>query len=356
MTDKIAIITDLHIGARSDSIIFHDYYQRFYETVFIPYLVEHNISIVIMAGDLFDKRKQINFVSLGRSIDYLFDPLQKHGIHVYCLVGNHDAPFKNHIKISSPKLLLGNYKNIDVIDHPTELTIHGVEFAMLPWMCADNQADSLKLIKTSSAKILVGHLELAGFEMFKGQLSEHGHVEVKDLARFDQVWSGHYHHRSTQGNVSYLGNPYELTWSDYDDPRGFHVFDCACGSLEFITNPYRMFHKFFYDDEAKPAGWLDEIDYAQYSNAHVKVIVTKKTDFLAFDTFIHNLQNAGPAELKIIEDFSEFEESVIDEELLEAEDTLTLLNGYIDSIATEVNKDELKRIMRELYIEANIDG
>ena len=84
------------------------------------------------------------------------------------------------------------------------------------------------------------------------------------------------------------------------------------------------------------------------------MIVAKKTDFLTFDTFIHKIQEASPAELKIIEDFSEFEDSALDDDKLEAEDTLTILNSYIDDVDTTVDKDKLKKVMRELYVEANI--
>lgn len=356
MTKKVALITDLHFGARNDSLVFHEYYSKFYTEIFIPYLLEHKIDTVFCLGDTFDKRKQINFISLDKSMEYFFDPLQKHGIQLYCLVGNHDAPFKNHIRVSSPKLLLSSYKNIQVIDQPTEITVHDTDFLFVPWICADNQTETLTALKKTTANIFVGHLELSGFEMFKGQVSEHGHLEVKDLKKFKTVWSGHYHHRSTKDNITYLGNPYELTWSDYDDPRGFHVYDADTELIEFVPNTFKMFHKFFYDDENMESAWYDDVDYSQYANAHVKVIVTKKTDFLAFDTFIHKLQEVSPAELKIIEDFSEFEESAIDEEQLESEDTLTLLNGYIDGIATDIDREELKRVMRELYTEANIDG
>lgn len=350
---KIAIITDLHFGVRSDSMIFHDFYQKFYENVFFPHLDDNSIDIVICMGDTFDKRKMINFISLERSIDYFFGQLQKRDIQLYCLVGNHDAPFKNHIKVSSPKLLLSGFKNITVIDEPTEMTIFDTDFLFVPWICQDNQEQVMKAIKKSKAPIMLSHLEMAGFDMFKGQISDHGHLEMKDVKKFDQVWSGHYHHRSTQGNVSYLGNPYELTWSDYDDPRGFHIYDTKLGMLEFVQNPYKMFHKVFYDDEGKDADWVSKTDYSPYAGAFVKVIVTKKTDFLAFDTFIHKLQEVSPAELKIIEDFSEFEESAIDEEQLQAEDTLTLLNAYIDGVDTEVDKEELKKLMLELYMESN---
>ena len=37
---------------------------------------------------------------------------------------------------------------------------------------------------------------------------------------------------------------------------------------------------------------------------------------------------------------------------LEIKDTLTLLNEYIDEVEMTVNKDNLKKVMRSLYIES----
>lgn len=355
MHNKIALITDLHFGVRSGTgteRIINEYYRKFYQEIFIPYLIENNIETVICLGDTFDKRKSINFTSLETAKDLLFDPLEKNNIQLYCLVGNHDAPYKNHIRISSPKLLLPDYKNITVIDEPTELTIYGKDFLFVPWVCADNQTDCLNAIKKSNSSIMIGHLELSGFEMSRGQISEHGHFERTVLSKFDTVWSGHYHHKSSQDNITYLGNPYELTWSDYDDTRGFHVYDCDNDFLEFIQNPHRLFHKIFYNDEDKEAGWVEDIDFTQYTDAYVKVIVIKKTDFLAYDTLIHKLGNANPVDFKVIEDFSEFEESVLGEEEITVEDTLSMILSHIDAIATEIKKEPLKTLISEIYKEA----
>ena len=54
----------------------------------------------------------------------------------------------------------------------------------------------------------------------------------------------------------------------------------------------------------------------------------------------------------IIEDFSEFEDDAIDADNLDLEDTMTLLDDYIDNIHTDLDTDRLKNVVKTLYVEA----
>ena len=53
---KIALLNDTHFGARNDSLIFDDFFHKFYDEVFFPYLKEHNIKTLIHLGDVVDRR------------------------------------------------------------------------------------------------------------------------------------------------------------------------------------------------------------------------------------------------------------------------------------------------------------
>jgi DNA repair exonuclease SbcCD nuclease subunit len=218
---------------------------------------------------------------------------------------------------------------------------------MMPWICPENYQESIDEMKNTKAEICMGHFEIAGFAMHRGMESHDG-LSKEIFDKFDMVFSGHYHHRSDDGHIYYLGNPYELTWQDFKDTRGFHLFDLERRELEFIPNPNTMFERVEYDDKDCDPIDLDLIDL---TGKYVKLVVVNKTDYYKFDKFIQKLYNKGCYEIKIIEDFSEFEEGQIDEEI-NLEDTVSVLSNYVDSIETDVDKEQIKTFMRTLYTEA----
>jgi hypothetical protein len=263
------------------------------------------------------------------------------------LAGNHDTYFKNTNNVNSPDLLLREYNNINVIDKPTTITIDGVDICMMPWICPENYQESLDEIKNTKADLCMGHFEIAGFAMYRGMESHEG-LSKETFDKFDMVFSGHYHHKSDDKHIFYVGNPYELTWQDYNDPRGFHLFDLGNRDLEFIRNPYSMFTRISYDDKDADPIDLDTIDL---KDQFVKLIVTNKTDYYKFDRFIQKLYNKGCHDIKVVEDMSEFQEGEIGEEI-NLEDTLSVLSHFIDSIETDMDKEKIKSYMRGLYTEA----
>ena len=344
---KVAIITDQHFGARNDSIAFLDFFQKFYDNTFFPTLDASGIDTVLVLGDTFDRRKYVNFYALDRAKKMFFDKLEERGITVYMLAGNHDTYYKNTNEVNSPDLLLTEYNNIEVIAEPKTINVNGFEVCMLPWICPENYTQSLDEIKNTTSTLCMGHLEIAGFAMYRGMESHEG-FSAETFSKFDLVFSGHYHHRSNDRNIHYLGNPYELTWQDYNDPRGFHLFDFSTRQLDFIENPYRMFERLEYTDkEVEPI----DLDQLELNEKYVKLVVLEKTDFYKFDKFIQKLYNKGCHEIKIVEDFSEFEAGEINEEI-NLEDTVSVLSNYIESIETDVDKEKVKSYMRGLYTEA----
>jgi DNA repair exonuclease SbcCD nuclease subunit len=234
-----------------------------------------------------------------------------------------------------------------VIDHPATIYVDDTPICMMPWICPENYQDSIDTLKETNAEICMGHFEIAGFSMYRGMESHEG-FSKDTFSKFDLVFSGHYHHRSDDGHIYYLGNPYELTWQDYNDTRGFHLFDTGERRLHFVPNPYTMFARIEYNDKDTEPIELDALDL---KDKYVKLVVVNKNDYYKFDKFTQKLYNKGSHEIKIVEDMSEFEDGEVGEEI-NLEDTLSVLSNYIDSVQTDVNKDNIKTFMKSLYTEA----
>lgn len=349
----VAILGDTHFGVRNDNVAFHDYFEKFYDNVFFPYLKQHKVTRIIQLGDLFDRRKYINFNTLKRSKEYFFDKIVENDIRMDVFVGNHDTYFKNTNEVNSPELLLEDYRNnIYVTSEPKDLDLVDLNVTLLPWMCSGNYQQCIDHINKTDAQVLFGHLELAGFEMYRGAVNDHG-MDAKIFDKFDMVMSGHFHHKSSRGNIHYLGTPYEMTWSDYNDPKGFHIFDTETRELTFIENPYKMFQKWFYNDiEWEDQSVIDDLDFDQVKNCFVKVVVKNKNNPYWFDMYIDQLEKAGALDIQVVDDNLnlqlEDDEDLVDE----AEDTLTILINYANQVSSSVDSNNLNKFLSELYEEA----
>jgi DNA repair exonuclease SbcCD nuclease subunit len=345
---KVALITDTHFGARSDSHAYDKFFEKFYTDIFFPELKKRKIKTVVHLGDVFDRRKFINFSTLKSCKKYFFDVLEKNNISCHVIAGNHDTFYKNTNEVNSLDILLQGYSKLTTYSNPTYAMIGGVNVLLLPWICADNYQESLRVIKEEASDICFGHLELSGFEMHRGHMCDQGVVNNDIFKNYSHVFSGHFHHRSTKGNITYLGNPYEFTWSDYGDIRGFHVFDMKSKELEFIENPYTIFEKLYYNDAKLD---YSSFDFKELANKNIKVIVEEKNDAYKFEKFIQSLYNIPYLDLKIVEDFLDTD-SKIDDENVNIEDTMSLLSTYVDGLETTMKKDKLKSILKTLYVEA----
>jgi len=346
---KAAIITDTHFGARNDAIVFSSYFSKFYEDIFFPYLKEHDIKSLIHMGDVFDRRKFVNYKSLYDAKHMFFDPLLENNIECHMLAGNHDTFYKTTNEVNSPSLLLKEYPNITTHNTPKELNFCDANFVMMPWLCKDNHDYAVDLINKTKCDIMFGHLEILGFEMIPGQFSPEG-LDRKLFKKFDMVFSGHFHHKSDNGTVYYIGNPYQTNWLDYKDPRGFHIFDFETRELEFIENPYEMFHKYFYNDLDWTVESVQEENFDKWENTYVKIIVENKTNPYLFDVILDKMYKSGVGDITVVESFAELddEETIIDE----AQDTMTILSTYIEQMEAPVDKKRLDILMRNLYNES----
>lgn len=349
---RIALINDTHFGCRNDNPNYANYIYKFWEEQFFPYLEQNNIQDVIHLGDVLDRRKFVNFKTLNDFNNRFVSRIKDYNVDI--IIGNHDTYYKNTNDVNSMRELYGHvdWDNLSLHWKPTTKRFNdNCDILLMPWICKDNYDDCMNAIQDTKAQICFGHLELDGFEMMRGHVINHG-MSPKIFDKFDLVASGHYHHKSTRGNVNYLGTAYELFWSDWNDPKGFHVFDTDTRELEFIRNDDLLFHKVWYNDTEASIDEILDVEFDKFKDRYVKVIVTNKTNPYWFDLFAGRLDNAGPANVQVVDDHLNLDLDDDSDIVDEAEDTMTILGKYIESLDSNVDKEALQKTIGELYNEA----
>lgn len=343
----IALITDQHLDGRKSSQIFWDYFLKFYENVFFPALEKYKIKTIIDLGDTFDNRKGIDLGAWYRIKKNYYDRLHAMGVTVHMIVGNHTAYYKNTNSINTPDLLLEQYDNVHIYSEVTDINIDGLKITMLPWINSENEKSSFDHLNKTDSSIVMGHLEISGFQAIPGHVFEGG-LQPDVFKKFDNVYSGHFHHKSERGNIKYLGNPYEMFWNDYKAERGFHLLDPKTTKLGFVKNPYSIFKKIYYNDVRND---YTKFDASEYKDTYIKIFVEERSDNIVFEQLLEKLYDIGVHDIKVIEsDNLELDDT---QENFEGEDTLTTLNRYIDETENiNLDKNSIKNIIKSIYVEA----
>jgi DNA repair exonuclease SbcCD nuclease subunit len=356
---KVAVITDTHFGARGDSPVLGASMAKFYKNVFFPKLDELGINTVLHGGDYTDRRKYVNFGTARFVHEFYRIPMQQRGIEEVILVGNHDCFLKHTNDINSIEELYRGVEGISLIKEPQEFLVHTTPLLLLPWINDNNRDRSLDLIRTSACEVVLGHLELAGFQMYRGSMAEDG-LNPQLFDRFDLVMSGHYHHKSEKGPVHYLGAPYPMIWSDYQDARGFHILDLETRQLEFIENPYSIFYRLVYDDAGRTFNYIEKMveeiaaPDSPYHEAYIKVVVRQKTQPYWFDLMMDALYRVNALDVVIVDDIVVNDDGTETrtEDDLTTVDTLAVMTDFVDNLTINCDKNQLTLYLRDLYNEA----
>ena len=345
---KIVFLGDAHWGARGNSELFLTRQLAFYRNVFFPYLIKNDIKHVIQLGDLLDQRKAINVKILHHvRKDYLqhFEDLQ---IQHLVLIGNHDVVHNNTNKISALVEIANplEFPHTNVIQNPcTFIFGNKLKIDLIPWINSENKNSIMEFIRESNSDMLVGHLAINGFSMVSGLECKDG-FDRSAFKEYKYVLSGHFHLQCKKENIHYLGTPYQMSWSDFGDEKGFWLFDTETEIMEFIKNPDQIFHKIIYDDESVN---YDSFKEHKYKDCYVKVVVDNKTNETMFDRFIAKLQYVTFDLLVSDTDMFDISENELDQ--FDIEDSLAVLLKTVDGMDTKIDKQSIKQKINNIYKE-----
>jgi DNA repair exonuclease SbcCD nuclease subunit len=338
---KIAIIGDTHFGARNSNQVIEHWQKRFYEEFLWPKIDEMGIKTIIQTGDYFDNRKWINLQTMAFQKEVFVKQAQKRKISTFVIVGNHDIPLRHSLANSSVEQILSNEDFFRVVTKTHTEDFDGRKVTLMPWICRDNEEESLKTLRTGG-DIVLGHFEITGFVMHPGAIAHDG-LSMSDFDNWNKVWSGHYHTQSENKNIHYVGTPYQMSWNDFSTKHGFWVYDTTDDSMVFHENPFRYFNRFTWENGCNKTT-------NDLNKSYVKINVKRKDNFEEFEKFIDWVNFGNPFEVKITESFEEFSADNVSD-LIELHSTEELISEYVEDVAAN-NKDDIKNLMLEIYNEA----
>lgn len=339
---KIALITDLHIGARSDNSFVYQNMIDFYHNDFFPELKKRGIKTIINLGDTFDRRKLTNNKTLQDSKIDIFSRFNEFDCHF--IIGNHDTSFRSTNKVNTVKSNLVEFSNIKAYEDPVTVNIEGLNICMIPWINPENHSAAMKEIENTQAVINMGHYEITGFEFHTGSICKHG-LSSSIFQRFNQTFSGHFHKKSNSNNITYLGSPYQTTWHEHKEIKGFHIFDTKTFELEFVPNSNQLFLEITTD-----------FDFSEkLENRFIRLVSTEEFSKTKDYEFLREkIQDQKPASFttKLIDRIKL--PSEIDTETIEVNDLdiMNISKEYVDGIENLTNKYELNSLLEELYRDA----
>lgn len=337
---KVAIITDIHFGVRGNSLYFLERQEKFFYEAFFPYLIENNIKLVWILGDIFEDRKLLNVYIMERARQF-FKMFENNKIDVICLKGNHDIFYKNTNSISSLDFINSSFKRITVIDDYEIVNVYGKDVAFISWITPEKKVECLNWINTINAPIICGHFEINNFEIIRGVLCSEG-LDQSIFSGFQRVFSGHFHTKMDNGKIYYLGNPFQTNWGETDIDKGFHVYDVITNELEFIKNPIDNYVQVSYSDTFM----FDSSINDEYRDKIVRVNLSGNYNKNRYELFLDSIGKVAKSiEVKEMVNFkAECETFKI------KTDTHFVISEYLDNLKVDtLDIIRLKSIMVDLY-------
>lgn len=213
---KAAIFTDIHFGLKSNSTLHNEDCLAFVKWATAK-AKEEGCETCLFLGDWHNNRASLNILTLGYSLQAL-EHLNANFKNTYFIPGNHDLYYRDKRDVQSVEWA----KHLSNIHICNDWTTMG-DVTIAPWLVGDDH----KKLKKLTGKYMFGHFELPGYLMnAMVAMPDHGEITGNDMTGFEHVFTGHFHKRQTQRNVTYIGNAFPHNYADAgDDDRGLTILE-----------------------------------------------------------------------------------------------------------------------------------
>lgn len=337
---KIGIISDLHLGVHSNSSQWHKIaleWARWQRQEFL----NHNIKDIIFCGDWHHSRSEISVNTLQVSADILniFSDF-----NLYIVIGNHDIYYKHRTDINSLSIFKGR-TNIYVVDSIQTIEHQDRSIVLCPW--------NTQVRDIPSADVIFGHFEIETFKMNTFKTCDEG-IKIKDLLQKSSlIISGHFHNRHEKtfsaGTILYVGNPFQMDFSDVGNTKGYHILDINTLEYVFYENKISPQYKKITLSELVEYGTIDDNIKNIFSNNIVKLKIDKNISQEDLDILLVTVNSFVPENLTI--DYDITNSSIIsnkDEKDLSGINMSEAITEFVNLLEIE-DKDDILKYTLDLY-------
>lgn len=229
ISNKIALIADIHIGVNKNSPEYLALTKRWIQ-YFIDECIKEKIQDVFVLGDWHHYRDEISVDTLDASAEIMgFFP---DNIRVHILTGNHDCFLKTSSEIHSLQMFK-KWQNVFIYDKVTRLSTRCLKtITLVPWGCENE--------KVEHSDYVFGHFEIANFKMNNYTVCKSGTDSANLLKSGSVIYTGHFHKKQEKqyknGKIAYLGSPFQHDFNDIGNENGYHILDLESGNCEFKIN------------------------------------------------------------------------------------------------------------------------
>jgi len=282
---KFAYIADIHLSRYAQDKIeyasnlperLHSIKLALHEVV--DYSISHDISTIIIGGDILHGKSIIYAIAQDLIIEYL----THYGkfINFYVIDGNHDLSGKGQTVVSALKSI-NSIPGVNWIPHNTTYRMDDEDILFVPYSYNVPQ-----VVKENKAKILVSHFGLSEGVLNSG-MSIISDISVADLVKnYKLVLLGHYHKPQEiikEGfALYYVGSLIQLDWGEKGEEKRFLIVDSDTLDVESIPLTQYKKHIEIHVRSDNTNDALKSAQEAKENGHHVKVILDDRVDTTPF--------------------------------------------------------------------------
>ena len=338
---QIGIFSDPHYGVHRNSETWHKIAIEHAKWTAEQFKTR-GISDIVIPGDIFHDRNDVavNTLHVATDIFSIFSDF-----NIVITTGNHDSFFRDNSSVNSISILKG-WSNITTVDKLLVVDFQDKKIAFCPWGQDINEVPKCDLI--------IGHFEINSFRMNSTKVCMTGIKPSELTSKAKLTISGHFHQREERkyedGTILYVGDPYQMDWSDYNTNKGLYILDLEDLSYEFIENTVSpRYVKVRYSDIADGKYTAETLKSSITRNI-VKFIIDRQLDPIAVDSIVRKLVSISPTEFTIDYDYSELVK--FDNETAAEKDfsvsTENSISEFVDLLEIK-NKDKVKTYVLDIY-------